>query len=196
MLQYFNSPKLEILEKAKAGDDEAKLFIINKYKKLILKYSNSYHLKNYDVDDLIQIGNLAVLNSINKYNSSKGSRCIDSYMINSIKNAYGTLARNNIKYSNESSLNILVKNDDYISEIVDLIKDNTDIINDLVDKSSLSLLNTSLNSLSNDEKTLIKEVYLTKKGNLLKYCKANNLPYTTTRTKLKSILKILRQAIN
>ena len=119
MKEYSNSPKLEILKSAQAGDESAKLCIINKYEKLILKYSNSYHLKNYDIDDLIQIGNMAVLYAINKFDLEKGNRCIDSYMINSIKNAYRNLGRENIKYSNESSLNILIKTGDYVSEIID-----------------------------------------------------------------------------
>lgn len=196
MKEYSNSPKLEILKSAQAGDESAKLCIINKYEKLILKYSNSYHLKNYDIDDLIQIGNMAVLYAINKFDLEKGNRCIDSYMINSIKNAYRNLGRENIKYSNESSLNILIKTGDYVSEIIDLIEDNINIENLVVDKSSIKTLTEALTHLSDFEKNLINEVYLTPKGSLLKYCKSNNLSYNQTRTKLKSILKFLKESIS
>lgn len=197
MYKYSDSPNLDILQKAKGGDDEAKLFLINKYIKLILKYSSSYNIKNYEPDDLIQIGKMAVLNSINKYDLSKGNASIDSYMINSIKNAYRYLARSNIKYSDESSLNILVINDNYKCEIIEFLEDDSiNVLKSIVDKSSISLLNKTLNTLPILEKTLIKEIYITKKSSLLKYCQTNNLPYGPTRKKLKSTLEILKQAIS
>ena len=185
-----------ILCNAKSGNEKSILFFIEKYQFLIKKYAFKYKLKNYDADDLIQIGNISIITAINKYDLAKGGEYIDAYIINSIKNGFKNLARNQIKYKDESSLNILIKTGDYVSEISDLIEDNINIENLVVDKVSIKTLNKALTHLSDFEKNLIKEVYLTPKGSLLKYCKSNNLSYNQTRTKLKSILKFLKESIS
>ena len=102
---------LDIILDAKNKDSDSILFLINKYKPLIIKYSISYILKNYDKEDLIQIGTIAVIKAIEKYDISHGEDFIDCYIINSIKNTYRNLARANIKYQSESSLNISVDED-------------------------------------------------------------------------------------
>ena len=99
---------LDIILDAKNKDSDSILFLINKYKPLIIKYSISYILKNYDKEDLIQIGTIAVIKAIEKYDISHGEDFIDCYIINSIKNTYRNLARANIKSQSESSLNISV----------------------------------------------------------------------------------------
>ena len=60
-------------------------FFIEKYQPLIRKYAFKYKLKSFDKDDLIQTGSISVITAINKYDLSKGSDSIDSYIINSIK---------------------------------------------------------------------------------------------------------------
>ena len=79
---------LDIILNAKNKDSDSILFLINKYKPLIIKYSISYILKNYDKEDLIQIGTIAVIKAIEKYDISHGEDFIDCYIINSIKNTY------------------------------------------------------------------------------------------------------------
>ena len=134
--------------KAKNNNKDAILFFIEKYQPLIKKYAFKYKLKNFDTDDLIQTGNISVIMAINKYNLSKGSKSIDSYIINSIKNAFRNLARNQIKYNDESSLNIPIVED---SEIEDLISDSFNLEEYIVDSSIKDLLKNLLKNLPPDK---------------------------------------------
>lgn len=73
----YDKEMLNILCEAKNNDENAILFLIKKYQPFIRKYSLKYKLKNFDKDDLIQTGNMAVITAINKYDLSKGSKYID-----------------------------------------------------------------------------------------------------------------------
>ena len=127
---YFKQESLlEILQNAKMNDSKCMLYLINKYKPLILKYSTSYILKNYEKNDLIQIGSIAVIKATQKYDISHGENYIDCYIINSIKNSYRNLARTQIKYSSESSLNITLDEHD---DIESLLKDDYNLENDII----------------------------------------------------------------
>ena len=127
---YFKQESLlEILQNAKMNDSKCMLYLINKYKPLILKYSTSYILKNYEKNDLIQIGSIAVIKATQKYDISHGENYIDCYIINSIKNSYRNLARTQIKYSSESNLNITLDEHD---DIESLLKDDYNLENDII----------------------------------------------------------------
>lgn len=172
---YFKQESLlEILQNAKMNDSKSMLYLINKYKPLILKYSTSYILKNYEKDDLIQIGSIAVIKATQKYDISHGENYIDCYIINSIKNSYRNLARTQIKYSSESSLNITLDEHD---DIESLLKDDYNLENDIIKNMQHLELKNILNSLTDDEFNLIKVSYLTPNLTLYKYCTENNLNY-------------------
>lgn len=180
---------LDIILDAKNKDSDSILFLINKYKPLIIKYSISYILKNYDKEDLIQIGTIAVIKAIEKYDMSHGEDFIDCYIINSIKNTYRNLARANIKYQSESSLNISVDED---IDIQSLLPDDYNLENDIIKTMQHVDLKNLLKSLTLEEYTLIKEAYLTENSNLYKYCITNNLNYHKKRRKLIALLSKLK----
>ena len=180
---------LDIILDAKNKDSDSILFLINKYKPLIIKYSISYILKNYDKEDLIQIGTIAVIKAIEKYDISHGEDFIDCYIINSIKNTYRNLARANIKYQSESSLNISVDED---IDIESLLPDDYNLENDIIKTMQHVDLKNLLKSLTLEEYTLIKEAYLTENSNLYKYCITNNLNYHKKRRKLIALLSKLK----
>lgn len=180
---------LDIILNAKNKDSDSILFLINKYKPLIIKYSISYILKNYDKEDLIQIGTIAVIKAIEKYDISHGEDFIDCYIINSIKNTYRNLARANIKYQSESSLNISVDED---IDIQSLLPDDYNLENDIIKTMQHVDLKNLLKSLTLEEYTLIKEAYLTENSNLYKYCITNNLNYHKKRRKLIALLSKLK----
>lgn len=180
---------LDIILDAKNKDSDSILFLINKYKPLIIKYSISYILKNYDKEDLIQIGTIAVIKAIEKYDISHGEDFIDCYIINSIKNTYRNLARANIKYQSESSLNISVDED---IDIQSLLPDDYNLENDIIKNMQHLELKNILNSLTDDEFNLIKVSYLTPNLTLYKYCTENNLNYHKKRRQLLSLLSKIK----
>lgn len=180
---------LDIILDAKNKDSDSILFLINKYKPLIIKYSISYILKNHDKEDLIQMGTIAVIKAIEKYDMSHGEDFIDCYIINSIKNTYRNLARANIKYQSESSLNISVDED---IDIQSLLPDDYNLENDIIKNIQHLELKNILNSLTDDEFNLIKVSYLTPNLTLYKYCTENNLNYHKKRRQLLSLLSKIK----
>lgn len=178
--------------KAKNNNKDAILFFIEKYQPLIKKYAFKYKLKNFDTDDLIQTGNISVIMAINKYDLSKGSKSIDSYIINSIKNGFRNLARSQIKYNDESSLNISIDED---IEIKDLISDSFNLEEYIINSNVNDLLKNLLESLPPDEYKLIKVAYLTPNTTLYRYCINHNLNYPKKRRQLISLLAKLKESI-
>lgn len=181
----------EALKQAKEKDQDATLTLINKYSPLVDKYSRIYKLKDYEKSDLQQEGKIAIINAINKFDLSKNPNVFDGYVINSIRNKYGTLARTHIKRNTESSLNIPTNNEDS-SEIIDLIQDTIDLEKSYITSEQISRLQFAINTLSKEELELINIVYIKKSNSLLNYCKENNLTYHNSRMKLKKSLKKLR----
>lgn len=183
---------IDILKKAKDADEPSVIFLLNKYNPLIKKYSYSYHLKNHDLEDLIQIGNIAIIKAIDKYDLNTGENYIDAYIINSIKNSYRHLARGQIKYQNESSLNIKV---DENYDIEDLLLSDFDLEGYVINNIKRNSLKALLKTLSPSEYELIKAAYLTPNCTLFKYCNENNLNYPKKRRQLISLLSKLRTLI-
>ena len=183
---------IDVIIYAKNKNQSAILFLINKYNPLILKYSSSYHLKNYDKEDLIQIGNISIINAINKYDLTKGEDFIDAYIINSIKNAYRNLARGQIKYQSESSLNITI---DENSDIESLLSSDFDLEGYVINDMEKDLLISILKNLSESEYELIKAAYFTPNCTLYKYCKENTLNYPKKRRELIALLPKLRKLL-
>lgn len=184
----------EALKQAKEKDQDATLTLINKYSPLVDKYSRIYKLKDYEKSDLQQEGKIAIINAIDKFDLSKNTNVFDGYVINSIRNKYGTLARTHIKRNTESSLNIPTNNEDS-SEIIDLIQDTIDLEKSYITSEQISRLQLAINTLSNEEIELINIVYIKKSTSLLNYCKENNLTYHTSRMKLKKSLEKLRSLL-
>ena len=178
--------------KAKNNNKDSILFFIKKYQPLIKKYAFKYKLKNFDTDDLIQTGNISVIMAINKYDLSKGSQSIDSYIINSIKNSFRNLARNEIKYNNESSLNINIDED---IEIKDLISDSFNLEEYIINSNMNDILENILKNLSPNEYKLIKIAYLTPNTTLYRYCINNNLNYPKKRRELISLIAKIHKSI-
>ena len=105
--------------------------------------------------------------------------------VNSIKNCFRNLARSQIKYKDESSLNILVDED---IEIEDLITDSFNLEEYIVDSSINSSLKSILNTLSPSEYQLIKVAYLTPNTTLYRYCIEHNWNYPKKRRELIALL--------
>lgn len=183
----------KLIMNAKNGDEEAKLALLSRYKPLIFKYSLKIHLKGFDFDDLLQHGTLSVLNAIDKYNLNKDAKFLDSYIINTIKNNYANLQRNQSKKSTETSLNTPVENTD--NEVIDLIPcdESTEGIamKNLVAKEILNALNT----LTLEEQELLLHVYITRDFTVKGYCHFKNISYYEGRKMNKRVLAKLREAL-
>jgi RNA polymerase sporulation-specific sigma factor len=90
----------KLVEKAKAKDGNATEEIIEKFKYLIFKEANKYHIPSYELEDLIQHGYLSVIKAIAMY--KLGSNSFNGYCINSIRMNYKALLKGQIKHFRET----------------------------------------------------------------------------------------------
>lgn len=144
--------------KAKTGNTEALLELIEQYKPFIFKTAKDYNIKGYDVYDLAQIGYITLINCAEKYKI--GSHTFSSYAFNAIKNAFRYAARQNNKYSEEYSLNAPVQGDNFeSSEYVECIASTENIEEELIKLEGNRRLKAAIAALSEAELEFVIMVY-------------------------------------
>ncbi len=89
----------KLIEKAKAKEVGATEEIIEKFKYLIFKEASKYHIKDYELEDLVQHGYLSVIKAISMY--KLGSNSFNGYCINAIKMNFKALLKGEIKHFRE-----------------------------------------------------------------------------------------------
>lgn len=77
-----------MLERMKAGDDEAKRILIEKNMRLVAHMSKKYASSERDIDDLISVGTIGLIKALNSFDADKGikfatyaARCIDNELL-------------------------------------------------------------------------------------------------------------------
>jgi RNA polymerase sporulation-specific sigma factor len=144
--------------KAKTGNAEALLELIEQYKPFIFKTAKDYNIKGFDIYDLAQIGYITLINCAEKYKI--GSHTFSSYAFNAIKNAFRYAARQNNKYSEEYSLNAPVQGDDFeSSEYIECIASTENIEEDLIKLEGNIRLKSAVAALSEEELEFVILVY-------------------------------------
>jgi len=63
----------ELVIKAKAGEEAAFEELFKSFKPYILKQARAIYINGYELDDLIQVGNISVFKAINSYDITKGN---------------------------------------------------------------------------------------------------------------------------
>jgi RNA polymerase sporulation-specific sigma factor len=89
----------KLVERAKTKESGATEEIIEKFKYLIFKEASKYHIKDYELEDLVQHGYLSVIKAITMY--KLGSNSFYGYCINAIKMNYKALLKGEIKHFRE-----------------------------------------------------------------------------------------------
>ena len=167
----------ELLIKAKNNDKEAKMEIINKYYPLIVKEARNVFLNGRTFEDIVQIGIINLLNSIEKFDISKGCDKFSSYALWAIKNGNKYLLRSEIRYNSEISVDKAYEGaeTEFINTIEDESSNTEDIYFTSVDNDNLY---KALKALDSEELELINFLYFDNiKPNLSKYAKAKNKDY-------------------
>lgn len=67
-----NKETLELIEKMRAGDDDAKQKLVKNYLLYVVKIARKYMNMGVDLADLISEGNVGLMNALDKYDPSKG----------------------------------------------------------------------------------------------------------------------------
>ncbi|GKX68976.1 sigma-70 family RNA polymerase sigma factor [Inconstantimicrobium mannanitabidum] len=177
--------------KAKEGDNEAILMLLDQYKPFIFKTANKYYVSYLDIYDLAQTAYVALINSIDKYKI--GSNTFSSYAFQTILNAILDLTRHNIKHSDNVSLNERISNEGN-AEFIECLMSQTDIEDDFIRLENFNELRSALSKLSEDEFELIFLVYYN--GVSMKtYAERKNMEYFRAIRKRNKILRKLKMEI-
>lgn len=177
--------------KAKQGDNESILMLLNQYKPFIFKIANKYYVSYLDIYDLVQTAYVALINAIDKYNL--GSNTFSSYAYQTISNSILDLTRRNIRHSDNVSLNEKISNEGN-AEFIESLMSETDIEDDFIKIENFNELRSALSTLSEDEFELIFLVYYN--GVSIKtYAERKNMEYFRAIRKKNRILRKLKMEI-
>ncbi|ERI93400.1 Sigma-70 region 2 [Clostridiales bacterium oral taxon 876 str. F0540] len=173
----------------KSGSEEDFDKLIKQFRPFIYKTANSFNIRNYDIDDLAQLGNIALMKAVLKY--KVGSHTFSSYAFNSIKNELRFAARTNAKISNELSINTPVyDSEQQDTEFVDCLEDPNNLEEDIIQSESIKELKEAIELLSDEEIEFVNLVYY-KELPLTKYAEHKNLSYQQALTRKRKVLKKL-----
>lgn len=148
----------EWVKKAKEGDLESKEEIIKSLQPLLVSSIRRYYYNKNEVEDLMQEGNLKILESINNYDEDKGV-----YFLGYIKTMLKYMYLDKHKERQHMSLN--EKTGDGNDEIIDLlVSEEADIGDTIASKEELKELNKILKVLTERQRQVIVLFYIEKKN--------------------------------
>ena len=175
--------------RAKKGNREELLKILEQFKPYIYKTALGFNIKNHDIYDLLQIGYVALINVVAKYRI--GSNTFSSYAYNAIINEFRYAARKNSKCYNELSLNIPIDTGEYITnEYIECIDSRECFEDDIVREEKTKEVRRCVAYLPADEMELIIMVYYSKCP-LKTYAGKKGLSYLQATRKRDRILEKL-----
>lgn len=141
---------------AKNGSKAAEVEILDRFKRFIVKKALDVRVKNYDLDDLVQIGYIAVLNAIEKYDYEKARGGFVSYVTKCIQNRFYHLIRNKaachleITMEQEDSANIT---------ICEKLADDFLVEDDYIEKETIKELRIALKMLALKDREVIEQTF-------------------------------------
>lgn len=175
---------------AQDGDGEALKEICKGFTGLIVKNAKSIYVKGFDVNDLVQIGQVSLIKAVNMYDTDKGDGFI-TYAANSIKRNFYTLIRDNVKLASCCSINS-VNNEG--AEFIETIASEENFEEDFIEREEKILLSKAINRLSEKEKEIIHWFYFENRT-LQEYIKFKGIAYRTAVDRKKKALMKLREML-
>lgn len=175
--------------RVKSGSEEDFSKLMNQFRPFIYKTANSFNIKSYDIEDLVQLGNIALMKAVLKYKI--GSHTFNSYAFNSIKNELRFAARANAKIGNELSINTPVNDSElHETEFVDCLEGPDNLEEDLIKSESNKKLKQAIKLLSDEEIEFVDLIYY-KGVQLTKYAEHKSLSYQQALAIKRKVLKKL-----
>lgn len=172
------------------GDKKALEKIINMYKPFIVKNARQIYINGYEVEDLIQIGIMALLKSVNKYQLGR-KVAFTTYAITVIKNAFNEELRKVIskKWDEKFKCSLNSLNENGI-EFMEMLVSEEDVEEDTISKEQIIVLRKALEKLSEDEREIINWFYFKNKP-LKEYAEAKRIrPNAAVKKKSRAIDKL------
>jgi len=173
---------------AKQGDSESLTKLLIQFKPFIFKTSKDFNIKNYDEYDLVQIGYIALINAVDKYDTSKHS--FSSYVYTTIKNVMKYTARSNNKHKLNLSINTSIDGKSSL-DFTEFLESNENLENDYLAHEKVVELQKIISDLEPDEFELIFLVYYNN-FSLTDYAAKKKLPYSQIVRKKNAVLEKIK----
>ncbi|MVX66955.1 sigma-70 family RNA polymerase sigma factor [Clostridium chromiireducens] len=141
---------------AKTGNSESLTKLLLQFKPFIFKTAKNFNIKNYDEYDLVQIGYIALINAVEKYDTSKHS--FSSYAYSTIKNVMKYTARENRKHQNTLSINASIDGN-CPNDFTEFLQSNENLELDYLEHERILNIQRMVSALEPDEFELIFFVY-------------------------------------
>lgn len=175
--------------KAKHGNQEALLEILEQFKPFIFKTAQNFNVKTYDIYDLAQIGNIALINAVLKYRT--GSHTFSSYAYTAVKNALKHAARKDTKFSKDFSLNKTLNGSATPgTEFIDCMESLENLEEDILRSEKIQEVRKAIAKLTEDEIEFVIMVYYND-FTVKTYAEKKNMNYLRAVRKRDSILRKL-----
>lgn len=150
------------------------------------------YIYGYEVEDLIQIGSIALINAVNKYDCDKNIP-FTSYAKRAIQNSLNKELRKFVgKKDNEKFSCSLNSSNNHGIEIIEALVSEKNVEGTAILKEEIALLKVALNKLSSREKEIIDWFYF-RQRTLKEYADLKGLKRTTVVKRKTRALEKLRK---
>lgn len=178
----------EKLIKAKAGDKKEIQEIIEMFNPLLTKTTISFYIKGLEKSDIKQIATIALIKAIKNFDTER-SDSFPSYAKISVQNM---LIREMKKAENKYYKEKINSEINEVFNIEELKSKDIDVNEKLIKKEESYNLSKIVNSLKDEDKAIIKALYIDK-IKIKDYSKENNIEYNNLVYKKNKILKYIRE---
>lgn len=176
---------------AKQGDCESLTKLLIQFKPFIFKTARNFNIKTYDEYDLVQIGYIALINAVDKYDISRHS--FSSYVYSTIKNVMRYTARSNNKHKLTLSINASIDGQGSV-DFTELLESNENLENDFLEHEKIVELQKIISDLEPDEFELIFLVYYNN-FSLKDYAAKKKMPYSQIVRKKNAVLEKIKDRL-
>lgn len=149
----------ELLIKAQSGDTAARELLINHNLRLVAHIVKKYYANSCEQDDLISIGTIGLIKAVHTFNADKGIR-LATYAARCIENEILMYFRNQKKSSQDVVLSEPIDSDSdgNALTLIDVIADDSDIIEEIDKKIKLKKLKGIIETTLDDREKQIIEL--------------------------------------
>lgn len=176
-----------LIKKAQMGDKEAIEDIVTRFIPFIIKTCRRIYIKGFELEDLIQIGQVSIIKAINNYKVNR-RYAFTTYVVNTVKTNLYRLMKYKVNSVSEISLNA-VNNKGY--EIIDILPSKDNVEDEIIENEEKRRLHAEINRLSHREKEIIFWFYFENKT-LEEYAMQKSICYRAAVERKRRAIKKLR----
>ncbi len=184
----------DLVKKAQGGDKISLQHILKRFQGFIYKTANSIYINGYEIEDLMQIENMALIKAVFKYNCEY-KNAFTTYAATFIKNAMNNEWRSILNKRNgenfEFSLNNTTKEG---TAFIDMLLSPENLEEGFLLREDTKILRKGFQNLPKNFREIIYWYYF-KEKTLKEYAKFKNIKYEAAKKRKERALTMLKKII-